>query len=133
MIVADTNLIAYLLIPGAFSRDAERVMEQDPVWAAPVLWRSEFLNVLIQYVRTGAMTVATAGATWKRARGVISGREFRASGVGVLELAAASGCTAYDCEFVRGAQRSGVPLVTADGKVLAAFPAVAVSIQSFTS
>ncbi len=59
------------------------------------------------------------------------GREFVVDGPAVLDLAAASRCKAYDCEFVLGAHAAGVPLVTADRKVLAAFPGIAVSIQEF--
>lgn len=131
MIVADTNLIVYLLIPGPFSEDAERVQRRDPDWRAPWLWRSEFLNVLSLYLRTGKLTLTEAHGAWARARLLLAGREFTVDGSAVLDLAAASRCKAYDCEFVLGAQSAGVPLVTADGKVLGAFPGVAVSIQDF--
>lgn len=133
MIIADTNLIAYLLIPGPFSADAERVQARDSDWRAPSLWRSEFLNVLSLYLRTGAMTLAEAHRTWARALRLLAGREFTVEGTAVLDLAAASRCKSYDCEFVLVAQTAGVPLVTADAKVLSAFPAVAVSIQSFAA
>jgi predicted nucleic acid-binding protein len=43
----------------------------------------------------------------------------------VLRLASASGCTAYDCEFVALALALEAPLVTSDRELLAAFPAVA--------
>lgn len=42
-----------------------------------------------------------------------------------MQLAELSGCTTYDCEFVEVAERKGVPLYTADKKLLQAFPAVA--------
>jgi hypothetical protein len=58
VIVADTNLIAYLLIPRPFPAEAERVQAQDPDSRVPWLWRSEFLNVLSLYVRTVKMTLA---------------------------------------------------------------------------
>lgn len=74
MIVADTNLIAYLLIPGPFSKDAERVQRRDPDWRAPWLWRSEFLNVLSLYVRTGKVTLA-AERNFEAAGGVARDRE----------------------------------------------------------
>jgi predicted nucleic acid-binding protein len=133
VIIADTNLIAYLLIPGPFSADAERVQRRDPEWRAPWLWRSEFLNVLSLYMRTGTMTLMEAQGTWARARRLLNAREFTVNGSAVLDLAAASRCKAYDCEFVLAAKTAGVPLVTGDAKVLAAFPSVAVSIQSFAA
>lgn len=51
----------------------------------------------------------------------------------VIELAAESGCTAYDCEFVSLAERLNVPLVTSDKKMFAAFPEIAISMEAFTT
>jgi len=49
----------------------------------------------------------------------------------VLQLTTRSRCSAYDCEFVGLAQDLGVPFVTADREVLAAFPSTAVSPADF--
>jgi len=38
-------------------------------------------------------------------------------------LAASSGCSAYDCEFVAAAQQLDAPLVTADRALRKGFPA----------
>ncbi len=38
MIVVDTNVIAYLYLPTGHTPLAEKLMVQEPVWAAPVLW-----------------------------------------------------------------------------------------------
>jgi len=51
----------------------------------------------------------------------------------VLGLAAQSGCTAYDCEFVALAADLGTRLVTADRRVLAAFPDIAVAPRAFAN
>jgi predicted nucleic acid-binding protein len=51
MIVVDTNVIAYLYLTGEYSDLSERLLEHDPDWMAPRLWRSEFRNVLALYLR----------------------------------------------------------------------------------
>lgn len=131
MIVADSNLIAYAVIMGPFTADAEAVFHKDPVWAAPYLWRSEMRNILIRYVRSGHMTLGTAMHAMQAAKALVHGREFQVASAPVLALAQASGCSAYDCEFVHLAQANACSLVTADNKVLSQFPGTAVSLQDF--
>ena len=53
MIVVDTNVIAYLLIPGQHTAAARGTLARDAEWAAPLLWRSELRNVLALYLRKG--------------------------------------------------------------------------------
>jgi predicted nucleic acid-binding protein len=49
--VVDTNVIAYLWIPGVATERAERLYRADPEWCAPLLWRSELRNLLAAYLR----------------------------------------------------------------------------------
>ena len=131
MIVVDTNVIAYLLITSERSTDAERVLHKDPMWAAPVLWRSELRNVLALYIRQRGLSVAQAVQIVNMADTLLQGREYVQSSRSVLELVAGSACSAYDCEFVALAQALGVPLVTDDRRILNAFPQTAVSLADF--
>ncbi len=131
MIVADTNLIAYLLVRGQYSRQAESVYNKDSRWIAPLLWRSEFRNVLAFYQRRGLLGLDDALEVMDQAEQLMSGQEFEVVSSRVLRLAAASGCSAYDCEFVALAQELGVPLVTSDGTLVAKFKPTAVSVRAF--
>jgi len=133
MIVVDTNLIGYLLLPSERSTQAEQVLRRDPEWAAPLLWRSEFRNVLAVQVRKGQLTLEHALAVMKQAEELMHGREYAVVSTDVLRLASSSQCSAYDCEFVALAQDLGVGLVTVDSQVLAAFPALAQSPEQFAT
>lgn len=133
MIVADANLIAYLLIRGPFTDAARRVLAKDPGWMAPVLWRSELANVLSAYMRRGSLTFDGAIEHYRRACRILDPFDHEVEIEDVLRLAAASRCSAYDCQYVLIAQETGLPLVTADRKVLAAFPGVAVSLEEFAA
>lgn len=131
MIVADANLIAYLILPGERTGQAEAVLDADPMWAVPVLWASEMRSVLSHYVREGQLSVAQASAAMDRAASLIDGREGPVESRDVLALASKSGCSSYDCEYVALAMSLGVSLVTSDKAVLRAFPKVAVSPEEF--
>ena len=129
MIVVDTNLIAYLLITGEHTQRADAVKLRDPEWIAPLLWRSEFRNLLLLYIRQEIFDLDHAIGLLEQAEEIMLEREHTISSVEVMKLATSSGCSAYDCEFVALAQDLGVPLVTSE--VLTAFPEIAVSLEDF--
>lgn len=126
MIVVDSNVLAYLYLPGDYTVDAERWLEHDPEWAAPVLWRSEFRNILAGYIRRKVLTFEQACRVQREAENLLAGSEFEVDSEVVLELVRDSDCSAYDCEFIALARTLGTTLVTADKKLLRAFPSLAV-------
>lgn len=128
MIVADTNIISYLFLPTEFSDKASRLYKSDPDWAAPILWRSEFRNVLALYLRQKIITLPEALAIQEEAEGLMAEREFSVPSASVLSLADSSKCSAYDCEFVALAKQLSIKLVTGDKKILSEFPEVAVAL-----
>jgi predicted nucleic acid-binding protein len=132
MIVVDTNIIAYLYLPSAHSTQAEDALLRDPLWVAPLLWRSELRRVLTLYVRKKkTLSWADAQQIMEEALHLMQGREYETASHQVLSLAAASTCSAYDCEFVALAKDLNVPLITVDKQVLSQFPDVAVPLAAF--
>jgi Predicted nucleic acid-binding protein, contains PIN domain len=131
MIVADNTLISYFTIEGEFTEEATRVREKDPEWAAPPLWRAEFLNVLWLHVRQGEFGLDLAIQHIDLAEDLIDGRSYDVAPTEVLRLAVESGCSAYDSHYAALAQQLGVPLVTHDGGVLEGFPKTAVHPDDF--
>ena len=129
MIVVDTNVIAYLYLPGEFTRYAEKRLEHDPEWAAPALWRSELRNVLALYLRKKLLTFDQAFSIQTQAEALLAGNEFQIDSYETLRLAESSRCSAYDCEFIALAKRLGVSLVTTDKKLLKAFPDITVGLD----
>jgi len=126
LIVADTNLVAYLLIEGEKTELARAVWNRDPQWMLPTLWRSEFLNVLATSIRARVLTREQARDRWHRALTLFGSHEIEARGDDVLDIAAERGLSAYDAQFIAVAIRLEVPLVTADRRVLNACPDLAV-------
>ena len=131
MIVADTNLIAYLLLGGEKTPGARSVFERDPKWSAPLLWRSEFRSVLAMFIRQGRLTPDGAMEFMNAAESLMQGEEYQVDSGRVMKLIGSSKCSAYDCEFVALAQHLDVPLVTSDRRILEEFPDRAVSIESY--
>ena len=127
MIVADANLLAALILPVNKNTEiAERILMVDRDWAAPVLWRSEFCNILATAVRHGVLSIELGIEAMEAGEQVMSGSDFRVSSVETLKLSAESGCTAYDSEYALLARELSVQLVTFDKKLLREFPSIAV-------
>ncbi len=122
MIVVDSNIIAYLYLSGEHTAAAERLREREPQWAAPILWRSEFRNILAGYMRRRAISFDQAFQLQMAAESLMDGMEFDVDSRSVLELVRDSECSAYDCEFIALAIKLGIKLVTMDKELLRAFP-----------
>jgi predicted nucleic acid-binding protein len=114
VIVVDTNVIAFFLIEGDRTGQAEAVFKSDTDWVAPYLWRSELRNVLAFYVRKRRIHLDDGIALMREAEFLMHGKEFEVESARVLELAESSKCSAYDCEYVALAERFGAKLVTSD-------------------
>jgi len=130
VIVVDSNVLAYLYLPGEHTAKAEALLEHDAEWAAPLLWRSEFRNILAGYMRRGTLSFEQATALQREAEDLLDGCEFDVDSRSVLELVRDSDCSAYDCEFVALAMKLKTKLVTMDGKLLRAFPKHAISLTA---
>jgi predicted nucleic acid-binding protein len=131
VIVVDNALICHLIIPGEYSEHAERVRSLDAEWVAPPLWISEFRNVLRKYIVGKRLELDQALEYVNTAERLMQGRSIPVSSVEVMALAAVSGCTAYDCEYVALAQTYNIPLVTPDKQVLKAFPETAITPEAY--
>jgi predicted nucleic acid-binding protein len=122
MIVVDTSIIAYLALPTKHTARAEKLLAVEPEWAAPVLWRSEFRNVLATYLRKSMITIESALGIQMEMEDLMRTREYDMSSLEVLSLIGLCNCSAVDCEFIALAQGLESRLVTADVRLHRAFP-----------
>jgi len=131
MIVVDTNIISYLYLSSEYSKQSEDLLAFDSDWLAPILWRSEFRNVLALYLRKNLLALDEILLIIHQAEKLLSNGEYEISSAHIMQLVNSSNCSAYDCEFVALAQYLTVPLITADKKILNKFPNIAKNVNSY--
>jgi predicted nucleic acid-binding protein len=131
VIVVDHSVLVSFWLPGTGAELAEAAKAKDGVWAAPILWRAEFGNVLAGYLRRKQLTEAEANAAFLNAQKDLGAQEFTVPADRILRLVLRSKCSAYECEYVALAQDLDVPLVTTNQQVLREFPQTAVSLATF--
>ena len=131
MIVVDSNVVAYFWVNGPLTAIAQRVRDKDPDWHMPTLWRSEMRGILAGYLRDGTLSASQIAGIMSAAEASAAGQEHVVPSRAVFEIVGKSNLSAYDAEFVALAEALDVPLVTADQRVLKAFPGRALTMQAF--
>ena len=122
MIVVDTNILAHFWLPSDHTELCEQLFQCDPEWVAPVLWKSEFRNVVILYMRKNLIGLPEAIQLTEKAENQMKEREFHVNSVHVYDLADNSDCSSYDCEFISLAEELDIKLITMDKQILRSFP-----------
>jgi predicted nucleic acid-binding protein len=128
MIVVDTNVIAYLFLKGEFSENAEKLLQSDSEWCAPILWRSELRSILTLYMRKKLITLSQSFEIMQEAQKLLKGNEYTIESLQVLEEVDKCSLSAYDLEFVVLAKTLGTKLITLDKKILREFPKLSISL-----
>lgn len=128
-----TGAIACLYLPTQYTDDVEKLLVNEPEWAAPVLWRSEFRNILALYVRKEIIDFETACACMAQAEQLLASNEFDVDSISVLSLTKEPSCSAYGCEFISLAKSLNCKLITSDKKLKTAFPQIAMDAGTYIS
>jgi len=84
-------------------------------------------------MRAGDLTLEACLAILERAGAQMSGREYEVPDSAVMDLAARSRASAYDCEYVALALDMGVPLVSNDRMLRRTFPDTVVGMEAFVA
>jgi len=127
VVVVDTNVVAYLLIEGDRTKQAQALLARDADWRSDAFLLIEFSNVLATYLRSGALSRSQAESllaeAGKRVRAHVNVPHSRA-----LRVAEQYGVSAYDARFLAAAQSLGGKLVTEDAKLRGAAPTLTQSL-----
>lgn len=125
--VVDTNVVAYyLLATEPYIEEVQRFWHEVSEPIAPSSWEAELSNVMWMAVRHKVLSLPEALKRLELAER-LGIQSVRCGGLwqGALSRACVTGVSAYDTLFVELADRTGVPLVTYDQRVLDEFPKVA--------
>lgn len=133
MIVVDSNVIASLWVPNDKEDLAYEVLRKDPDWVAPLLWRSEFRNVLALYLRKGLLDFTAILQAAEEAEQLMDARSYEVNTTQILQKVRISDCSAYDCEFVALADDLGLTLVSFDKQICREFSDFATHPVEFIS
>lgn len=130
--VAHVTLLAACVLPGPPDPAVERLWLRVHAlrWVAPRIWRSEMRDHLRRAVREGRLPPSEALDLEGQAAAFLTHGEVEIQGRDVLRLALESGWRAAECEFVCLSRLLGVPLVTLDPALRAAFPEDAAAPES---
>src|SRR5262249_49765747 len=127
VVVVDTNVVAYLLIEGDRTREAQALYARDSDWKSEAFVLVEFSNILAKYVRAGALNQTQAhlllGEAERGLSGLVNIPHSRA-----LSIANEFEISAYDARFLGAAQTMRAKLVTEDARLRGAVPALTISM-----
>lgn len=127
MVVVDTNILAYLLIEGDRTSQAQALYARDPDWRSESFLLVEFSNVLATLLRGRRLDADAAKHLLASAERTLTGL-VNLPHAHALQLAAELGVSAYDARFLAAAKALGARLVTEDVKLRKAAPALTQSL-----
>lgn len=132
MIVVDTNVVAYLLIEGDRTADAQALRLADPDWRSDPFLLIEFSNLLATQVRARALSASQAQSLLESAAQVVAAW-LEVPHAEALAVTLDRKVSAYDARFIACALRLAAPLVTEDARLRAATSGLSMSIAEAVS
>ena len=127
VVVIDTNILAFLLIEGDHTREAQALLAQDPEWHSEAFVLIEFSNILATYQRIGDLSRAQAERLLNKAETRMQGL-INLPHATALRTAQKFLVSAYDARFLATAENLDTRLVTEDTKLRAAAPSLTQSL-----
>ena len=132
MVIVDTNVLAYLLIAGDHTANAQQLYRKDAEWTSEAFVFVEFSNVLATYERLGELAPNEADRLLNEAEARVRAIANIPAMV-ALDFARRYSVSAYDARFLAAAETLGGKLVTEDAKLRSAAPVLTQSLAEATS
>lgn len=117
MIIVDASVAVKWFVPEPGSEEAEALIDQDVVRAAPEHIEVEVGQALLRHRRAGGITIDHVRESLRRLAKVVAVQPTPWFVSDAIEISDASGCSVYDGLYVAAAERWDCPVVTADQKL----------------
>ncbi len=134
MIVADVNVIVYYMLSAenpSLSSLAKKIFAKKPDLALPTLWRHEFLNALVKYLRGGHIDLSTAESLWFRAIMLFENYEKPLRQARALEIGLERKVVGYDAQYLALAEDFNAVVITEDKALKIAAPEMCLSMAEW--
>lgn len=128
MVLVDTNIVAYLLIRGDQTAQAQALFVQDSDWHSEHFILVEFTNVLATTVRAGTLSPEVAEDQLTAAQELLANGLHLVAHSAAFEAAVRHGVSGYDARFLALADHLGVRLVTEDSRLRRSAPGLTLSL-----
>lgn len=131
LIVADTCILVNLFNQTPLTKHAERVLDIDPQWMIPELWREEYANVICKLAQKEHRSIADVVGHYKYVLEELKDFERMVDPADALKFAFQQKISVYDAHFVVLAVELNTKVITEDLEILKKCPKYALSMKEF--
>lgn len=128
MIVADTCLVFHLFNETSLTTQAQIILDKDPHWILPPLWREEYANILSKLARREKRTAEEIIEQFDVTMKALTDCEVEVDTQHALRISMQYKISVYDAHFMALAISLNTVLVTEDKEILKNCPKLAISI-----
>lgn len=131
MIIADTCLLFHLFNETLLTTHAQKILDKDPHWVVPPLWREEYANVLSKLARKEGDLIEDVINHFSYTLDELKQYEIVVDTKEALEVSIEYKISVYDAHFIALAIKFNTLLITEDKEVIKKCSNFAVSFQGF--
>lgn len=131
MIIADTCIVFHLFNETALTSYAQKVLDKDPYWILPPLWREEYANVLSKLARKEGRSIDEVIDHFDYTVEELKNCEINVETKKALTISIEYKISVYDAHFVVLAMDLNTLLVTEDKEIIKNCPNLALNLHDF--